>query len=110
MPFPKMSGCITGIFEKMSDCSFLGPNRIARSKDSITIGVTPGQHTSAGRRTTRLSIKIIETQTRKCHLVQIGCLNIRMMVIPNFLPTMIIPHQENNIGFGFFRLKEESKR
>jgi hypothetical protein len=33
-----------------------------------------------------------------------------MIVIPDFFPTMIIPHQENDIGFGFFRLKEESER
>jgi hypothetical protein len=43
-------------------------------------------------------IKPVETQTTGCHFIEYWSLYKRMTVVARFIPTVVIAHQEDDVG------------
>lgn len=99
MPFAKMTRGITQWFERLGDRDLLRPKRVTPLETPESIGMSPGQHTAARRRTNRRGgVKTIHPQTRRRHGVQIRRLENRMTRVTDIAPTLIVSHAQNNIG------------
>ena len=99
MPFAEMPTAIARLGEQMGDCDFLGPNRIARRKNSVPIGMPAREYTPPRRRTRGMPrIKMIQSQPHPRHLIHHRRLKMRMPIVSRLRPAMIIAHQQDDVG------------
>lgn len=45
-------------------------------------------------------VKAIESKTARCHLIEHGSFQIRMTVVAGFLPSMIVAHEQDDVGLA----------
>ena len=100
MPFPEMPAMVARLGQQMSNRNLLRPQRIARIKGAVAVGVPPGQNTAArGRARGVTGIKMIKPQTGTCHFIEHGRLEMWVAIVTGFRPAMVITHQEDDVRF-----------
>ena len=102
VPLAEMTGGVSGFLHDVGDANLFRSDGKARSKGSVSVGMTSGYDTAARRRADRGSgVEPIHTKTGCGHLVEYGCVQIRMTVIGRLVPAVVIAHEEDNIrAFG----------
>src|SRR5262245_33236910 len=99
MPFAEMCTPVARIAKSMREGDLFRAERPSRRKGAIAIGMASGKKTAASGRAARMCrIEAVKPQARSRHLVERGRLDVRMAVITRFLPAMIVPHHQHDVG------------
>ena len=100
MPLAKVSGGVAVLFKNGGD-GYFGWLKHARHGvgDAIAVGIAPGVATATSGRAHRgAGVKAGESHPFGLHLIEVGSLEVRMSVVANIAPTLVIRHDEEDIG------------
>ena len=101
MPFAEVAGGVTGIFESGRDGFFLKAQRVTMTGNArAIIGATGENGGAGGGANGRAGVEAIEAQTIGGHGIEVGCLENGMLVVTGLSPSLIVGHDENDVGFG----------
>ena len=100
MPFPEMSGCVSSLLHCLWESLLLLPQAIPMVKHTCPVMSASSENRGPCRGTHGPSrIKAIEAEPLGSHVVQVGCLEDRVLVIASLAPSLVIGHYQNEIGF-----------
>ena len=99
MPLAKVRRGIALLFQDLSDRDLFGPHRPGRPELTETSRISTRHDAATGRTTVGGSgVKAIKPETAASHLVQYRRLQLRMPVVSDFGPALIIRHAEDDVG------------
>ena len=98
MPFTEMPGLVSGVSKGLGDGFFLKTEGVSVILDSRAIIGAPCQDGGSTRRAVGCSgIETIEAKAVRSHLVEVGCENVRVVVVARLTPALIVGHHEDNV-------------
>lgn len=101
MPFAEVGAAIADIGEELGDGDFFGSDGPAGGEGAHAVRMPTGEKSGAGGGAAWVGgVEAVEAQTRGGHFIEHRGFNMSMAVVARFLPTVIVAHHEDDVGFG----------
>ena len=101
VPFSKVTGGVSCLFEGCREGFFLPSQGVSVVEDGGAIVAPAGENRGAGGRAIWRGVESVEAEAIFGHRVEVGSLENRVTVVAGFAPTLIVSHDEDDVGaFG----------